>query len=132
MYAIIEVGAKQYSVKKDDIIDVEKQSADKGKVISLNKVLLVSKDKKVDTKIQKIILDYCDLKEWHDYRKVENCMVSVNYSTSTFYFALETQGSLDILTCLINACDAIVDDLDNLVEKCDIQIGSKNKYKSLF
>ena len=48
MYAIIEVGAKQYSVKKDDIIDVEKQSADKGKVISLNKVLLVSKDKIVE------------------------------------------------------------------------------------
>jgi len=65
MYAIIEVGAKQYSVKKDDIIDVEKQSADKGKVISLNKVLLVSKDKKVevgqpylkDTKVSATVLD---------------------------------------------------------------------------
>jgi len=29
MYAIIEVGAKQYSVKKDDIIEVEKQDARK-------------------------------------------------------------------------------------------------------
>ena len=48
MYAIIEVGAKQYSVKKGDIIDVEKQAGKEGKDITLNKVLMVSKDKKVD------------------------------------------------------------------------------------
>ncbi len=48
MYAIIEVGAKQYTVKKGDIIDVEKQTAKEGKDITLNKVLLVSKDKKVN------------------------------------------------------------------------------------
>ena len=48
MYAVIEVGAKQYSVKKDDIVDVERQSAEKGKEISLDKVLLVSADKKVE------------------------------------------------------------------------------------
>jgi large subunit ribosomal protein L21 len=48
MYAIIEVGAKQYSVKKDDIIDVEKQAAAEGKEISLNKVLLVSKERKME------------------------------------------------------------------------------------
>lgn len=46
MYAIIEVGAKQYSVKKDDIIEVEKFAAKEGKELSLDKVLLVSKDKK--------------------------------------------------------------------------------------
>ena len=48
MYAIIEVGAKQYSVKKGDTIDVEKQEAALGKEISLDKVLLVSKDKKIE------------------------------------------------------------------------------------
>lgn len=48
MYAVIEVGAKQYSVKKDDIIDVERQSAEEGKEVSLDKVLLVSTDKKVE------------------------------------------------------------------------------------
>ncbi len=48
MYAIIEVGAKQYSVKKDDIIDVERQTAEEGKEINLNKVLLVSKDRKIE------------------------------------------------------------------------------------
>ena len=48
MYAVIEVGAKQYSVKKEDIIDVERQSADKGKEISLAKVLLISGDKKFE------------------------------------------------------------------------------------
>jgi large subunit ribosomal protein L21 len=47
MYAIIEVGAKQYSVKKGDLIEVEKQSAEAGEEITLDKVLLVSKDKKV-------------------------------------------------------------------------------------
>ena len=46
MYAVIEVGAKQYSVKKEDIIDVERQTADKGKEISLAKVFLISGDKK--------------------------------------------------------------------------------------
>ncbi len=48
MYAIVEVGAKQYNVKKDDIITVDKQVVDKGKDIMLDKVLLVSKDKKVE------------------------------------------------------------------------------------
>ncbi len=48
MYAVIEVGAKQYSVKKDDIIDVERQSVEEGKEIFLDKVLLVSTDKKVE------------------------------------------------------------------------------------
>ena len=42
MYAIIELGAKQYSVKKDDIIEVEKLPDDEGKIISLDKILLVS------------------------------------------------------------------------------------------
>jgi large subunit ribosomal protein L21 len=48
MHAVVEVGAKQYSVKKDDIIEVEKQAVEKGKEIVLNKVLLISKDKKVE------------------------------------------------------------------------------------
>jgi len=48
MYAIVEVGAKQYNVKKDDIIEVDKQEVEKGQVIILDKVLLVSKDKKVE------------------------------------------------------------------------------------
>ena len=48
MSAIVEVGAKQYNVKKDDIIEVDKQVVADGKVIILDKVLLVSKDKKVE------------------------------------------------------------------------------------
>jgi large subunit ribosomal protein L21 len=42
MYAVIELGAKQYSVKKDDVIQVEKMDAEKNKEILLDKVLLVS------------------------------------------------------------------------------------------
>ncbi len=48
MYAIIEVGAKQYSIKKGDIIDVEKQPVAAKKDIILDKVLLVSSDKSVE------------------------------------------------------------------------------------
>lgn len=48
MYAVIEVGAKQYNVKKDDVIEVERQAAEEGKEIKLDRVLLVSKDKKIE------------------------------------------------------------------------------------
>jgi len=48
MYAIVEVGAKQYNVTKDDIIAVDKLSNVKGDTVILDKVLLVSKDKKVE------------------------------------------------------------------------------------
>ena len=48
MYAVIEVGAKQYSVVKGDVIKVEKLSAqDDGQVV-LDKVLLVVHDDKVE------------------------------------------------------------------------------------
>jgi large subunit ribosomal protein L21 len=47
MYAIIDVGSKQYSVTKDDIIEVNKQIMAKGDNISIDKVLLVSDGKKV-------------------------------------------------------------------------------------
>jgi len=48
MYAVIEVGSKQYSVKKDDIIEVDKQNIEKGKDIALDKVLLVADDDKIE------------------------------------------------------------------------------------
>lgn len=48
MYAVIEVGSKQYNVKKDDIIEVERQTAQAGKEIAIDKVLLVSKDKQLE------------------------------------------------------------------------------------
>jgi large subunit ribosomal protein L21 len=47
MYAVIEVGSKQYSVTKDDIIEVNKQVVAKGDNISIDKVLLVSDGEKV-------------------------------------------------------------------------------------
>ena len=48
MYAIIDVGARQYSVKKDDVIEVEKLETPQGKEVTLDKVLLVSKNNKVE------------------------------------------------------------------------------------
>ena len=47
MYAIIEVGAKQYTVQKDDIIEVERQPVAEGKEIALDRVLLVAKEKNI-------------------------------------------------------------------------------------
>lgn len=46
MYAIVEVGGKQYSVKEKDIILVEKQEGKVSKDITLNKVLCFFSDKK--------------------------------------------------------------------------------------
>jgi len=48
MYAIVEVGAKQYNVKKDDVIEVNKQVIEKGKNIILDKVLLVGSSKTIE------------------------------------------------------------------------------------
>ena len=48
MYAIVEVGAKQYRIKKDDVITVERQAAEVGAEVNLDKVLLVSKEKKIE------------------------------------------------------------------------------------
>jgi len=48
MYAIIEVGAKQYQVKKDDILEVDRQDVKEGKDIIFDKILLISKDKKIE------------------------------------------------------------------------------------
>jgi large subunit ribosomal protein L21 len=48
MYAVIEVGAKQFAVKKGDIIEIEKLPAEKGKGVAFDKVLLVSTDDKTE------------------------------------------------------------------------------------
>lgn len=66
MYAIIEVGAKQYCVKKNDIIEVEKQKVQQGKELIIDKVLLLSKDKKVEVgqpyvksaKVETVLLEH--------------------------------------------------------------------------
>lgn len=46
MYAVIEVGGKQVSIKKGDVIEVEKQDAEAGAAIMFDKVLLVSSEEK--------------------------------------------------------------------------------------
>lgn len=42
MYAVIRSGGKQYKVSKNDIISVEKLTAEAGDKISLNEVLMIS------------------------------------------------------------------------------------------
>lgn len=64
MYAIVELGAKQYVVKKDDVIEVEKLEAEKGKEIMIDNVLLVSDEDKInigqpflkDAKVKAVVL----------------------------------------------------------------------------
>ena len=46
MFAIIRTGGKQYKVKKDDTIKVEKLEASKGDMISIDQVLLIDIDGK--------------------------------------------------------------------------------------
>ncbi|MFA6357039.1 MAG: 50S ribosomal protein L21 [Candidatus Omnitrophota bacterium] len=48
MYAIIEIGSKQYNVKRDDVIEVNREEVAKGDTITIDKVLLVCKDKKAE------------------------------------------------------------------------------------
>lgn len=48
MYAIIEVGAKQYTVKKGDTLEVELQEPQKTEKFALDKVLLVSDGEKTE------------------------------------------------------------------------------------
>ena len=47
MYAIVEIGSKQYKVAKDDEVLVEKAVPPRTHKISLDKVLLIAKDKNV-------------------------------------------------------------------------------------
>jgi large subunit ribosomal protein L21 len=42
MYAVVELGGKQYCIKQGDVFDVEKEDVKEGKEMSLKKVLLVS------------------------------------------------------------------------------------------
>ncbi|MEJ8554266.1 50S ribosomal protein L21 [Tepidibacter sp. Z1-5] len=44
MYAIVETGGKQYRVSEGDVIFVEKLEANAGEVVTLDKVLVCSKD----------------------------------------------------------------------------------------
>lgn len=47
MYAIVETGAKQYRVSKNDIMRIELIGAEKGKEVKLDRVLLISDKKNV-------------------------------------------------------------------------------------
>jgi large subunit ribosomal protein L21 len=42
MYALIETGGKQYQVKKEDILNIERLSANDGDKIDLKEVLLIN------------------------------------------------------------------------------------------
>ena len=47
MYAIVEIGNKQYKIAKDDQVLVEKAVSPRTHKVSLDKVLLTAKDKNV-------------------------------------------------------------------------------------
>ena len=45
MFAVFESGGKQYKVKKDDIVKIEKIDCKKGQSIQIEKILLLKNDK---------------------------------------------------------------------------------------
>lgn len=49
MFAIVEIGGKQYMIKETDTLRVDKMPEEAGKTVSLSKVLLISGSK--ETKI---------------------------------------------------------------------------------
>ena len=48
MYAVIETGGKQYTVREGDLVKVEKLDANEGDAVTFDKVLLVAKDGSVN------------------------------------------------------------------------------------
>lgn len=48
MYAVIEVGGKQYKIQENDVIEVEKQELPDNQELLIKEVLLVVKDDKID------------------------------------------------------------------------------------
>ncbi len=48
MYAVIEVGGKQYKIQENDVIEVEKQEFPDNQELLIKEVLLVVKDDKID------------------------------------------------------------------------------------
>ena len=48
MYAVIEACGKQYKVEEKDVVFFEKLDAEEGKKVTFDKVILVSKEGKVD------------------------------------------------------------------------------------
>ncbi|MCL1918301.1 MAG: 50S ribosomal protein L21 [Peptococcaceae bacterium] len=44
MYAVLETGGKQYTVRQGDVIQVEKLAADEGESLELDHVLLIGGD----------------------------------------------------------------------------------------
>jgi large subunit ribosomal protein L21 len=49
MFAVIRTGGKQYKVAKDDVISVERVSAEPGTVIELSQVLMIGEGAEVAT-----------------------------------------------------------------------------------
>ena len=48
MYAVIATGGKQYRVKKDDVIDIERINGDVGSKLTFDKVLMVGEGAKIE------------------------------------------------------------------------------------
>ncbi|MFH0856545.1 MAG: 50S ribosomal protein L21 [bacterium] len=57
MIAIIKTGGKQYKIKEDDILKVEKIKGENGDNLEFNEVLLLSDDNESDIKIGKPLVE---------------------------------------------------------------------------
>ena len=60
MFAVVQVGSKQYKVAEGDVIDVDKLESESGKTVELDQVLLVENGK--DVRIGKPTLEGVTIK----------------------------------------------------------------------
>ena len=73
MFAVVKTGGKQYKVKENDIILVEKLENKKGDSINLNQILLLSNDQKkiqIGTPLLKWVLVKAKILEQKKQKKI--------------------------------------------------------------
>jgi large subunit ribosomal protein L21 len=57
MFAVVEIGGRQYKVTQNEVIEVEKLDSEAGNSINFDKILLVSEDDGKDLKVGQPYVD---------------------------------------------------------------------------
>ncbi|MEK7167140.1 MAG: 50S ribosomal protein L21 [Patescibacteria group bacterium] len=83
--AIIKTGGKQYKIKKDDILKIEKIQGEKGNEIEFDKVLLFADEKNGDVKIGQPYLEKAKVKAEILEQGKSKKIVVLKYKAKTRY-----------------------------------------------
>lgn len=95
MYAIVQIGSGQYKISKGDVITVDRLAQKEGKVVNLDKVILISEGKnnvEVGTPYLKNIKVSADILRHFDGKK----KVAFKYNRRKHYF--KKHGFRQLLT----------------------------------